>query len=159
MRKYSTSYPAMWRVMDLLEVVFTRIWPKGGGKLAPYLMLAPAIILVGVLAVGLLYIGDSSLRTLDRTTFQFSDYWSLKNYQRALSESFTVIIIWRSLFGALVVTFVTLILAFPSWALLSTIPSKGFHQGVQALARERIQKDNFKRAPRGGPRGVQRILY
>lgn len=113
MRKYSTSYPAMWRVMDLLEAVFTRIWPKGGGKLAPYLMLAPAIILVGVLAVALLYIGDSSLRTLDRTTFQFSDYWSLKNYQRALSESFTVIIIWRSLFGALVVTIVTLILAFP----------------------------------------------
>lgn len=113
MRKYSSSYPFTWRLMDVLEAVFAKIWPNGGGKFTPYFMLAPAIILVGALAVGLLYIGDSSLRTLDRTTFQFSESYSLENYQRMLSETFTLTIIWRSLLGALIVTAATLMLAFP----------------------------------------------
>lgn len=113
MRKYRTSYPAMWRIMDVLEGAFAKVWPNGGGRFTPYLMLMPAILLVGVLAVGLLYIGDSSLRTLDRTTFLFSEDYSLENYQRALSEKFTFTIIWRSLLGAIIVTAVTLFLAFP----------------------------------------------
>lgn len=99
--------------MDIAEAVFARVWPNGGGKYTPYLMLAPAILLVGTLAVGLLYIGDSSLRTLDRTTFLFSEQWSLDNYQRAFSESFTLTIVWRSLLGAMIVTVITLIFAFP----------------------------------------------
>lgn len=113
MRNYRTSYPAMWRIMDVLEGAFAKVWPNGGGRFTPYLMLMPAILLVGVLAVGLLYIGDSSLRTLDRTTFLFSEDYSLENYQRALSEKFTFTIIWRSLLGAIIVTAVTLFLAFP----------------------------------------------
>lgn len=113
MRNYRSSYPFVWRVMDVLENTFSAIWPRGGGKYTPYLMLAPAILLVGTLVIGLLYIGDSSLRTLDRTTFQFSDHWSLENYKRAFSESFTWTIIWRSLMGSIIVTFVTLALAFP----------------------------------------------
>ncbi|MFK7880403.1 ABC transporter permease [Roseobacter sp.] len=113
MRKYNSSYPLAWRFMDALEAVFAKIWPKGGGKYTPYLMLTPAIILVGTLAVGLLYIGDSSLRTLDRSTFLFSEDYSLENYRRMLSETFTFTIIWRSLLGAMIVTIVTLILAFP----------------------------------------------
>ncbi|WP_306121066.1 ABC transporter permease [Roseitalea sp. MMSF_3504] len=99
--------------MDALEGVFAVAWPKGGGKLTPYLLLVPAISVVGLLVIGLVYIGDSSLRTLDRTTFLFSENYSLENYRRALSEGFTYTIIWRSLFGAFVVTIITLILAFP----------------------------------------------
>lgn len=99
--------------MDALEALFALVWPRGGGKLAPYLLLAPALLIVGLLLVGLLYIGDSSLRTLDRTTFLFSEDYSLANYRRALSEGFTYTIIWRSLLGAILVTAVTLLLAFP----------------------------------------------
>lgn len=113
MRKHRSSYPIIWRIMDVLENTFSAIWPKGGGKYTPYLMLAPAILLVGTLVIGLLYIGDSSLRTLDRSTFQFSDTWSLENYQRALTEAFTWTIIWRSLLGSIIVTFITLALALP----------------------------------------------
>lgn len=113
MRRYKSSYPISWRVMDALEAGFAVLMPKGGGKLTPYLMLTPAILLVGTLAVGLLYIGDSSLRVLDRSTFLFSDYWTLENYRRAVTESFTATIIWRSLLGAVIVTAVTLALAFP----------------------------------------------
>ena len=93
MRNYRSSYPTSWRIMDVVEKAFAAIWPKGGGTYTPYLMLIPAIVLVGTLVVGLLYIGDSSLRTLDRSTFQFSDYWTLENYTRALSESFTAQVI------------------------------------------------------------------
>ncbi|MEP3279775.1 MAG: ABC transporter permease [Stappiaceae bacterium] len=108
-----SSYPVSWRIMDTLENTFAAVFPKGGGRYTPYLMLAPAILLVGTLVVGLFYIGDSSLRTLDRTTFLFSDHWSLENYKRAFSEPFTLTIIWRSLLGAMIVTLVTLFLAFP----------------------------------------------
>ena len=97
----------------MAEAAFAFVWPNGGGKNTPYLLLTPAIVLVGILVVGLLYVGDASLRTLDRTTFLFSDHWSLENYQRAFSESFTLSIIWRSLSGALIVTAVTLVFAFP----------------------------------------------
>lgn len=113
MRRYKTSYPISWRCMDVLEAAFALVLPRGGGRLTPYLLLTPAVLLVGTLAVGLLYIGDSSLRVLDRSTFLFSDYWTLENYQRAFSESFTATIIWRSLVGAVIVTAVTLLLAFP----------------------------------------------
>lgn len=113
MKAYKSSYPLGWRIMDALEAGFAFVWPKGGGRLTPYLLLTPALLVVGLLVVGLGYIGDSSLRTLDRTTFLFSEDYSLDNYRRALGESFTYTIIWRSLFGALVVTVVTLFLAFP----------------------------------------------
>nr|WP_306266145.1 ABC transporter permease [Pararhizobium sp. IMCC3301] len=113
MRRSKSSYPAAWRIMDLLEAAFAALWPKGGGKYTPYLMLMPAILLVGTLVVGLLYIADSSLRTLDRTTFQFSDYWTIQNYIRAFSEPFMFTVLWRSLLGAVIVTIVTLCLAFP----------------------------------------------
>jgi len=113
MRNYRSSYPFTWRVMDVFENAFSTIFPKGRNKYTPYLLLAPAVLLVGTLVVGLLYIGDSSLRTLDRSTFQFSDHWSLENYNRAFSEKFTWTIIWRSLLGSIIVTFLTLVLAFP----------------------------------------------
>ena len=68
--------------MDILEATFSKIWPKRGGFWGPYLMLSPAILLVGLLVLGLAYIGDTSLRTLDTSTFLFSEEWSLAN-QRA----------------------------------------------------------------------------
>lgn len=113
MRKTLSTYPASWRVMDLCERIFAAVFPRRSGALAPYLMLLPAVLLVGTLVVGLLYIGDTSLRTLDRSTFRLSETWSFANYTRAFSEAFTATIIWRSLLGSLIVTAVTLCLAFP----------------------------------------------
>ncbi len=113
MKNNRSAYPVTWRIMDVLEAAFAAVWPKGGGRLTPYLMLAPALLLVGTLVVGMLYLGDLSLRTLDKTTFMFSDFWTLENYSRALSEPFIRTILWRSLLGAVIVTGVTLILAFP----------------------------------------------
>ena len=99
--------------MDILEAAFSKIWPKRGGFWGPYLMLSPAILLVGLLVLGLAYIGDTSLRTLDTSTFLFSEEWSLANYERALTEPFIRSVIWRSILGATIVTMITLLLAFP----------------------------------------------
>jgi putative spermidine/putrescine transport system permease protein len=107
------SYPIIWRIMDFCEACFAAVWPRVGYKYTPYLMLMPAILLVGTLVVGLLYIADSSLRTLDTATFRFSEFWSLENYRRAFSEPFILTVLWRSLVGSVIVTIVTLILAFP----------------------------------------------
>ena len=113
MRRNSSSYPLTWHLMDILEAIFSKIWPKGGGPWNPYLMLSPAILLIGLLVLGLGYIGDTSLRTLDTSTFLFSEEWSLTNYERALTEPFIRSVIWRSILGATIVTMITLLLAFP----------------------------------------------
>ena len=113
MRRNPSSYPLTWHLMDILEAVFSKIWPKGGGLWNPYLMLSPAILLIGLLVLGLGYIGDISLRTLDTSTFLFSEDWSLTNYERALTEPFIRSVIWRSILGATIVTMITLLLAFP----------------------------------------------
>ena len=121
MRRKSSYYPLTWHLMDILEATFNKIWPKGGGVWGPYLMLSPAILLVGLLVLGLGYIGDTSLRTLDTSTFLFSEEWSLANYERALTEPFIRSVIWRSILGATIVTMITLLLAFPyTYAMVRT---------------------------------------
>jgi len=76
-------------------------------------MLSLAFALVGLLVLGLVEITDSSLRTLDTETFRLSATYTLANYERAFSEPFFRNIATRSLLGSLIVTAVTLFLAFP----------------------------------------------
>jgi putative spermidine/putrescine transport system permease protein len=118
-----TAYPISWRVMDAAEAIAAALWPARFGPAIPYLLLAPAILLVGLLVLGLIQIGDASLRTLDTSTFLPSDYYTLANYQRAMTESLFQTVATRSLVGALIVTVVTLILAFPYAYLMVRTPS------------------------------------
>ncbi len=113
MRKTQSAYPLAWRMMDGLERVAAALWPARFGKALPYLMLLPALLLVGVLVLGLIEIGDTSLRTLDTSTFLMSETYTLANYQRALTESFFATVAGRSLMGSVIVTIVTLVFAFP----------------------------------------------
>jgi len=123
MRTSRTAYPLSWRVTDAAEAVAAALWPARFGPAIPYLLLAPAILLVGLLVLGLVQIGDSSLRTLDTSTFLQSDYWTLANYRKALTESLFRTVATRSLIGALIVTAVTLMLAFPYAYLMVRTPS------------------------------------
>ncbi|TIS96640.1 ABC transporter permease [Mesorhizobium sp.] len=113
MRAARTAYPLKWRIMDALEGVAAAIWPARFKRATPYLMLLPAVLLVGLLVLGLIQIADASLRTLDTTTFQFSDDYSIANFRRALTEPLFLVVAQRSLIAALIVTAVTLIFAFP----------------------------------------------
>ncbi len=128
MRKSRAAYPLTWRVMDMLEAIAARLWPARFAKALPYLMLAPAVLLVGILVLGLVQIGDSSLRVLDTSTFLMSEDYTLANYQRALTESFFATVAGRSLLGSVIVTVITLILAFPYAYLMVRTPSSALRK-------------------------------
>lgn len=113
MRTARTSYPLTWRIMDALEAIAAALWPSRFSRAVPWLMLAPALLLVGLLVLGLIQIADTSLRTLDTSTFLMSEDYTLENYRRALTESLFMTVAARSLIGSLIVTAITLILAFP----------------------------------------------
>lgn len=128
MRKSRVAYPLTWRVMDGLESLAARLWPARFEKGLPYLMLAPAVLLVGILVLGLVQIGDSSLRVLDTSTFLMSEDLTLANYHRALTESFFATVAGRSLLGSVIVTIVTLIFAFPYAYLMVRTPSSALRK-------------------------------
>jgi len=114
--------------MDMLERFAAIFWPSSFKKGLPYLMLLPAIVLVGLLVLGLIQIGDTSLRTLDTNTFLMSETYTLANYQRALTEKFFATVAGRSLIGSLIVTVVTLIFAFPYAYLMVRTPSSALRK-------------------------------
>ena len=106
-------YLLTWRVMDALEWLADRLWPRSMSRHTGWLLIAPSLILVGSLAVGMIEIADTSLRTLDTETFRMSESYSLANYQKLATSDVYLTVAWRSLFGALLTTALTLILAFP----------------------------------------------
>ena len=123
MRSPRLAYPLSWRVFDALEATAARLWPARFSRALPYALLLPALALVGLLVVGLVAIADSSLRTLDTSTFRLSEEYSWANYRRAVTEPFFLAVTWRSLIGALIVTAITLFLAFPYAYLMVRTPS------------------------------------
>jgi len=101
--------------------VAAALWPRRFAPALPYLMLAPALLLVGLLVAGLVDIADASLRTLDTATFLPSVDYSLANYRQALTEPFFRTVALRSLLAAAIVTLLTLVLAFPyAYAMVRT---------------------------------------
>jgi putative spermidine/putrescine transport system permease protein len=106
-------YPLTWRVMDALEWLADRLWPRSMSRHTGWLLIAPSLILVGSLAYGMVEIVDTSLRTLDTETFRMSDSYSLANYLKAAQSETYLSIALRSLLGAVLTTALTLMLAFP----------------------------------------------
>ncbi len=107
------AYPLSWRFFDAVEAVVARLWRPRFSRALPYILILPAILITGLLVLGLIEIADSSLRALDTSTFRLSEDYTLVNYRRALVEPLFRTITFRSLAGALIVTAVTLLLAFP----------------------------------------------
>ncbi|EEW25760.1 ABC transporter permease [Rhodobacter ferrooxidans] len=113
MRPSRAEYPYRWRLMDRLEAAADRLFPRRWSRWTGWLMLAPALLLVAVLLIGLVQIADASLHTLDRKTFRTSAAYSLDNYRAALDQGVYLAVLWRSVLGAAIVTLLTLLLAFP----------------------------------------------
>jgi putative spermidine/putrescine transport system permease protein len=114
--------------MDAAEAIAAVLWPRRLDRAVPYLMLAPAVLLVGLLVLGLIQIGDASLRTLDTSTFRPSADYSLANYRRALTEPLFTTVAMRSLLGSLIVTVVTLVFAFPYAYVMVRTPSSALRK-------------------------------
>ena len=79
----------------------------------PYLLLSPALLLILLLVVGLAIIGEDSLHQLDLSTYRLGEDYTLANYITAFSSSAYLTVLGRSLLAAVLVSVVTLLLAFP----------------------------------------------
>lgn len=106
-------YPLGWRVMDIMEKTLDLLWPRRFAEMTGWLMILPALLLIGLLVIGLIQIADNSLHILDKSTFRLSAEYTLQNYQTILeSPTYGGIILRSAMAAALTVVF-TLILAFP----------------------------------------------
>ena len=110
--KRSYRYPIIWRILDQAENV-AAFWPRRWAPFTGYLLLVPALLLVFVLVVGLAYIFDYSLHELDLATYRLKDAYSLINYQASLKSTAYKTVILRSVGASVIVTAITIILAFP----------------------------------------------
>jgi putative spermidine/putrescine transport system permease protein len=128
MRTYRTAYPLTWRVFDALEAAAAFLWPARFAPALPYLLLLPAVLLTGLLVLGLIEIADSSLRVLDRSTFRLSETYTLANFERALTQPLFRNISLKSLLGAVIVTVATLFLAFPYAYMMVRTTSSGLRK-------------------------------
>ena len=109
------------RLLDGLEVVRAALFPKGGGRLTPWLFLMPALLLTGLLVIGIVPLVDASLKTLDRATFRMGETWSLANFVTLWERPVYVRLAGRTILAAAVVTVLTLLVALPyAWLMVRT---------------------------------------
>ncbi|MCP8894449.1 ABC transporter permease [Shinella daejeonensis] len=113
MKPPRSAYPWHWRVLDVLERVVETAWPRRFTKGLPHAMLVPVVLLVAILIAGLVEMLDSSFRVLDTNTFLMSDFYTLDNYRRALTENFFQSVATRSFIASFIVTAITLVVAVP----------------------------------------------
>ncbi len=114
-------YPIRWRLLDAAEAVADRLWPRRLARHTGWLLVSPALLLVGLLVIGMIQITDASLHTLDRATFRPAPGLTLDNYRTILAQGVYGTIAWRSLLAAMLVTGLTLALAFPyAYAMVRT---------------------------------------
>jgi putative spermidine/putrescine transport system permease protein len=108
-------------LLDAIEAVRARLFPNGGGRLTPWLFLLPALLVTGLLVVGMVPLVDASLRTLDRATFRMGESWSLANFATLVDRPVYAVLAWRTLGAALAVTVLTLAIALPyAWLMVRT---------------------------------------
>lgn len=88
-----------------------------------WFLLTPALLLTGVLLIGLGWMVDLSLHELDYATYRLKEGYTLANYETIFGREVTWRVLLRTLAGAAIVTAATLILAFPYAYLLVRTPS------------------------------------
>ena len=93
-----------------------------------WLFLAPALLLVGILAIGLGYIIEYSFHELDITTYRLREAYSVGNYVDMATRPVYWRVLARSVVGALLVTAISLFLAFPYAYLLTRIRSAAWRK-------------------------------
>jgi putative spermidine/putrescine transport system permease protein len=109
----ASSTPVHWRLLDLAETAAAHLWPRTLKPYTGYLLLVPALLLVFVLVLGLVYIGEYSLHELDLSTYRLKEAYSLANYRTSLASATYRTVILRSVLASVLVTVFTLVLAFP----------------------------------------------
>lgn len=90
---------------------------------ATALFLAPAVLLVGLLVVGLGWMAEASLHELDLSTYRLRAEYSAGNYETVWERAVYWRVMARTLAGAALVTLACLVLAFPYAYLLVRTPA------------------------------------
>lgn len=112
-RHTTFRYPLRWRVMDVLNNALDRFWPARMTPYTGWVLIMPALLLVGLLVLGLFEMAESSLHTLDRATFMPSEAYTLENYQTVMESATYGRVVTRSVVAAGLTVFFTLLLALP----------------------------------------------
>ncbi len=109
----SKNIPASWKLLDLAERLLVTIWPARLNKYVGWGFLLPALLLVGILLIGLGYIIEYSFHELDLATYRLKAEYSLTNYHTFINRPVYLHILGRTMLASIIVTIITLILAFP----------------------------------------------
>ncbi len=109
----TTNLPTPWRLLDAAETIAARLWPASMRRYTGWLLLSPAFLLVFVLVAGLVLIAGYSLHELDTSTYRLKPDYTLANYADIAAKPVYWKIAGRSLLAAIIVTAVTIALAFP----------------------------------------------
>lgn len=105
--------PIGWQLLDTLERLVRLAWPFRSRAAVGWAFLMPALLLVGLLLIGLGYIFSYSLHELDLATYRLKEAYSAVNYLTFFERPVYLRVLGRTLLAALVVTAITVLLAFP----------------------------------------------
>ncbi len=114
--------PLGLRLLDFAETLRAGIFPARLSGWTPYLYLLPATLVTGILAIGLAEMAETSLHVLDRATFRLDPAYTTANYAAIFGKPVYLRIILKTGLAALLVTLLTLLLAFPYAYLLVRTP-------------------------------------
>jgi putative spermidine/putrescine transport system permease protein len=115
--------PLGWRLFDWAEAGLAAIWPFRTRRAVAWAFLLPALLLVGLLVIGLGYMIEYSLHELDLATYRLREEYSVANYLYLVERPTYPRILWRTFVAAVIVTAVTVALAFPYAYVLVRTPS------------------------------------
>lgn len=120
--------PLSWKLLDLAETSLAALWPFRSKIAVGRAFLLPAILLVGILLIGLGYIVEYSLHQLDLSTYRLQAEYSAANYAAFVERPVYLRVLSRTLLASLIVTAITVALAFPYAYVLVRTRSAGFRK-------------------------------
>lgn len=115
-----------WRVIDWIIDLGAKLRAEKLVRIRPYLMVAPAFILVSLLAIGIFYLGWLSIHSFDTFLFQQGPI-SAEQYKRLIeppSGEFYMNTLSRTLVMSLLVTAVSMVLGLPAAYFIVRTPSR-----------------------------------
>ena len=120
--------PFGWRLLDIVERLVGGLWPFKSKTAVARAFLLPAILLVGLLLIGLGYMLSYSLHELDLSTYRLRPEYSAVNYLTFFEQPVYLRVLWRTLLAAIIVTAISIALAFPYAYVLVRTRSSGLRK-------------------------------
>jgi putative spermidine/putrescine transport system permease protein len=124
-----------WRVIDAVIWLGRKLRLERLAPARPYLMVAPAFLLVSLLAVGIVYLGWLSIHSYDTFLLKQGPI-SAEQYRRLIeppSGEFYMNTLSRTLTMSLLVTFASMVLGVPAAYFIVRTSSRAWRVGVLVL--------------------------